>query len=296
MRRVACSVFVLALLGSAAIGISSAQAEGEFSTFVSCNSTSRAVPSHRCFQGETPGAFFESSTDVEYEVCVSFPTGRQACRPHQDARAERLYVNTITSEILGTHEVVWKVEGVEVGAWSFRLTRTPRLTSSTASRHFKANIFGQFPTAVFPAAEGKPCPEVFGEGSDQFSLCFAEYRTGKTWHFQGASAKLEAGEVAFSYPRHSTWQRKWRRCRLPRRVPGKLLSNDNCGYGRPESDVYLVDDELVADIRLHRALQPIGWQFVDSIGFDSLGRYTGKKRGGSYIFTNAVGDSFRYKP
>ncbi len=169
------------------------------------------------------------------------------------------------------------------------------LTPGSASAAFKAKISEQFPTASFPPAEGQLCPEVFEYEDGPVSSCFAEYTTGGTWHFQGGSAEVQRGTITFSYPSHTTWHRTWHRCKL-HRVPGKLFSNDNCGFGRPETDAYFVEAELSYNIQVHKPLRSIGWQFTNSIGFNSLGRYTGKRRGRSLIFTNAVGDAFRYRP
>jgi hypothetical protein len=57
------------------------------------------------------GAFFRSSEDVEYEICVRFPTARELCAPNQQASAGILYVNKVTSNIVGRHTVTWFVAG-----------------------------------------------------------------------------------------------------------------------------------------------------------------------------------------
>jgi hypothetical protein len=43
-------------------------------------------------------------------MCVRFPTGRRACT-EQVAQAGILYVNRVTTNIVGWHKVVWRTEG-----------------------------------------------------------------------------------------------------------------------------------------------------------------------------------------
>jgi hypothetical protein len=167
-------------------------------------------------------------------------------------------------------------------------------SSREASAAFRQEIIIQRPHAVFPAREGQVCPEELNLGDGPSSLCFAEYTDGGRWHLSGATAEPDGGEVSFSYPIKASWKRRWVSCKLPR-VSGRLWSNHNCGRGQPESDAYFVEDEVIPNIRFHHPLASVGWQFTDSAGFNSLGRYIGKRSGKSLTFTNAVGDSFRYK-
>jgi hypothetical protein len=94
-------------------------------TYVGCSSTAEAPPSHVCRLGDEPGAFFESETEVEYEVCVTFPNAETLCAEEEIAEAETLYVNTITSNLPGEHLVTWYIEGLQVASWSFRLDAPP---------------------------------------------------------------------------------------------------------------------------------------------------------------------------
>ena len=69
------------------------------------------------------GAFFKSlKGDVNYSVCVKFPTGKNICAKAQPATQGTLYVNKITSNIPGKHRVSWFVEGKRVGSFVFRVT------------------------------------------------------------------------------------------------------------------------------------------------------------------------------
>jgi hypothetical protein len=55
---------------------------------------------------------------VTYSVCITFPTKRRLCARHQEAEAETLYVNKITTSVVGWHKVVWFVDGRRI-AWRF---------------------------------------------------------------------------------------------------------------------------------------------------------------------------------
>jgi hypothetical protein len=57
------------------------------------------------------GAFFRANRDVVYSVCVTFPTGRRLCVREQAATAGVLYVNRVTTNMLGRHKVVWSAAG-----------------------------------------------------------------------------------------------------------------------------------------------------------------------------------------
>lgn len=93
--------------------------------YVGCGTTGATPASHVCLIGEEPGAFFESTEEVEYEVCATFPDGETLCAEEQLAEPGELYVNEITTEQLGNHLITWYVEGVEVAAWSFRIDPLP---------------------------------------------------------------------------------------------------------------------------------------------------------------------------
>lgn len=246
-----------------------------------------------------PVRFESEAADALYEVCVAFPTGEELCAGEQEAQAGALYVNTIsTADIPGIYNVTWSVGGQQVGSWPFRLApHAIKLTSAAAGAAFKAEITKESPNAVFPRREGKFCPEIYSGSDGDYSICYAEYKIGKIWHLLGASATAKNGEIAFSFGTHANWRRKWVRCSLRgAHAPGRLVSNNGCGRHQPESDAYFIGDEVYPLVRLHRAVRAIGWQFTESAGFTSLGIYHVSKRGGTYTFTNAVGDSFRYKP
>jgi hypothetical protein len=68
--------------------------------------TRHTEPSHVCQQGQQVGAFFESpAEEVTYEVCVTFSNEDRLCKPSQLAEPGTLYVNPVTTNILGTHLV-----------------------------------------------------------------------------------------------------------------------------------------------------------------------------------------------
>jgi hypothetical protein len=168
-------------------------------------------------------------------------------------------------------------------------------SSHQASAAFKQEILNRRPQAIIPTTEGQACPEELDLGGGPSSLCFVQFKDAGRWFLWGATAEPDGNEIAFSYPTKASWTQRWVSCRLAR-APGRLWSNHNCGYGQPETDAYFVFDEVVPNIRFHHPLRSVGWQFTDSAGFDSLGHYVGKRSGKSLVFTNAVGDSFRYKP
>jgi hypothetical protein len=97
-----------------------------YTTYVGCADTATTPASHVCQIGDEPGAFFESpDVDVEYEVCVTFPSAETLCAEEQEAEAGTLYVNTITTDLVGNHLVSWYVKGVEVASWSLRMDAPP---------------------------------------------------------------------------------------------------------------------------------------------------------------------------
>lgn len=113
------------LLATGWLMASPASSLGANLAYVGCSSNADAAPSHVCQLGDRPGAFFESDTEVEYEVCVNFPSGEELCLGEQLAEPGVLFVNGITSGLPGTHLVTWFVEGAEVAAWDFRLDVPP---------------------------------------------------------------------------------------------------------------------------------------------------------------------------
>jgi Excalibur calcium-binding domain len=82
-----------------------------FEAYVACGLGPNAEPAHSCPHRSKVGAFFLSSQDVEYEVCVRFPAGRELCAANQQAAAGTLYVNKVTTSVVGRHSVIWFVDG-----------------------------------------------------------------------------------------------------------------------------------------------------------------------------------------
>jgi hypothetical protein len=88
--------------------------------YVACGLSKDAKPSHVCSKSHKKGAFFRSNkADVFYTVCVKFPTKKNLCAPKQEAKKGTLYVNKITSNIPGKHQVTWFVKGKRVGLFIF---------------------------------------------------------------------------------------------------------------------------------------------------------------------------------
>ena len=84
-----------------------------------------------------------------------------------------------------------------------------------------------------------------------------------------------------------------------------LVSNNDCGREGGSSDVYLVEQEMVSGCGRGSvpgrsgckvAGNDVGWQFTDSAGFNSIGRFPCRHHGHTFTCTNGVGDSFSYTP
>ena len=110
----------IALLASAVPASAGAAA---YRHYVACGVSQNAKAKHKCPKKAKKGAFFKSTrADVNYSVCVKFPTKKHICAKAQPATQGTLYVNKITSNIPGKHRVTWFVEGKRVGVFIFRVT------------------------------------------------------------------------------------------------------------------------------------------------------------------------------
>ena len=90
--------------------------------YVACGISENATPAHICPKKSKKGAFFKSlNGNVDYSVCVKFPTGKNICAKAQAAKEGKLYVNKITSNIPGVHQVTWFVKGKRVGIFHFTI-------------------------------------------------------------------------------------------------------------------------------------------------------------------------------
>jgi hypothetical protein len=113
------------LLGSALLASAVPASAGTvvYRHYVACGVTEGAKPSHQCSKKSKKGAFFKSfKGEVNYSVCVKFPTGKNICAKSQPAEPGVLYFNEITSTIPGRHRVTWFVEGKRVGVFHFTVT------------------------------------------------------------------------------------------------------------------------------------------------------------------------------
>lgn len=101
-----------------------ASAPPDFRYYVACGLSQSAQPALECASRQRKGAFFKSNEeDVVYSVCVRYPAGRTLCAPDQEARQGTLYLNTITSNMVGLHVVTWRVGEEQVGRVQFRVFR-----------------------------------------------------------------------------------------------------------------------------------------------------------------------------
>ncbi len=120
LKTLTATLVGIALLASAVPAGADAAA---YRHYVACGVSQNAKPSHKCPKSSKKGAFFESTkADVNYSICVKFPTGRNICAKAQPAKQGIPYVNKITSNIPGKHRVTWFVEGKPVGVFIFRVT------------------------------------------------------------------------------------------------------------------------------------------------------------------------------
>src|SRR3954463_14398249 len=120
LKTLSALVLVTGLLATAAPATAGAAA---FKHYVGCGVSKNAKPAHACPKRAKKGAFFKSlNGEVAYTVCVKFPSGKNLCAQAQEAEQGTLYVNKITSTIVGRHVVSWYVKGKKVGSWAFKVT------------------------------------------------------------------------------------------------------------------------------------------------------------------------------
>jgi len=120
LKTLTAMLLGIALLASAAPASAGAAA---YKHYVACGVSQHAKAKHKCPKKSKKGAFFKSvRADVNYSVCVKFPTGKNICAKAQPATQGTLYVNKITSNIPGKHRVSWFVEGKRVGVFIFQVT------------------------------------------------------------------------------------------------------------------------------------------------------------------------------
>ena len=123
MKALKALAATLVLAGVLVSAVPASADAAAYKKYVGCGISRNAEPSHKCPAGSKKGAFFKSNNaDVSYSVCVKFPTGKNLCAKAQRAEQGILYVNKITSTIVGVHRVTWFVKGRKVGSFSFRVT------------------------------------------------------------------------------------------------------------------------------------------------------------------------------
>ena len=120
LKTLGAALLTVAALASLAPASAGADA---YLHYVACGVSQNATPAHKCPKKSKKGAFFKSlKADVSYSVCVKFPTGKNICAKAQPATQGTLYVNKITSNIPGKHQVSWFVEGKRVGLFIFNVS------------------------------------------------------------------------------------------------------------------------------------------------------------------------------
>jgi hypothetical protein len=117
LKALAAVIVATGLLASVIPASASADA---YKHYVACGVQNNSKAAHVCPNKSKKGAFFESvSAEVNYTVCVRFPSGKNLCAKAQPAEEGVLYVNKITSTIPGRHQVTWFVKGKKVGTFVF---------------------------------------------------------------------------------------------------------------------------------------------------------------------------------
>src|SRR4051794_12790707 len=120
LKTLAALVLACGLLATA---VPAAAGAAAYKHYVGCGLSAKAKPAHACPRKAKKGAFFKSlNGTVTYTVCVKFPSGKNLCAQSQEAEQGTLYVNKITSTIVGRHVVSWFVKGQKVGSWAFKVT------------------------------------------------------------------------------------------------------------------------------------------------------------------------------
>jgi hypothetical protein len=120
LKALSAVLVVTGLLAAAAVPATAGAAA--YKHYVGCGISRNAKPAHVCPKKAKKGAFFKSlKGDVNYSVCVKFPSGKNLCAQAQEAKKGTLYVNKVTSTIPGRHQVTWFVEGKKVGSFVFRV-------------------------------------------------------------------------------------------------------------------------------------------------------------------------------
>jgi hypothetical protein len=123
MKGLKTPTAIMLVSGLLAVVVPAGASAAAYKHYVGCGVSKNAKPAHACPKKAKKGAFFKSlNGDVAYTVCVKFPSGKNLCAQSQEAEQGTLYVNKITSTIVGRHVVSWYVKGQKVGSWAFRVT------------------------------------------------------------------------------------------------------------------------------------------------------------------------------
>ena len=88
--------------------------------YVACGLSPSARPARECPARSKVGAFFRANRELHYTVCVTFPTRRRFCNREQLAEVGVLYVNRVTTSIVGWHKVVWTAAGHRIVRYFWR--------------------------------------------------------------------------------------------------------------------------------------------------------------------------------
>ena len=278
-----------------------APAAPSYVAYVSCSPHEDAAPSHACRLGERLGAFFESRgrTETPFQTCFGragiSPVSEPFCVSGEPAYALTPLIAPFRLTQLGPYEVTWRVEGDRVASWALNMIPVEKpFTRRAASRAVRYRLLAESPNTRFLSSGGPHCPRIY-PAHVPHALCFAEYRTGRLHGLVGYAVGGKGDRLSLRFRSAAHWLRRWAPGPLEG-LPGALASNNNCGYRQPQNDEDLLRSQALAQIRSGKPLPPVHWTFAESAGFAALGFYRVKRVGDAFLYRNALGDSFRYRP
>jgi hypothetical protein len=195
---------------------------------------------------------------------------------------------------------------VLVGAWADATgsasARIARLTAARAAAAIRSYVRAAAPDADFPSAQGSYCPSSEIDATGQAVLCIVAYHVGSTWGSVGAEVSIVGGSLRIRSDWRGTWIRRWATCRTPGywRGGGTLTSNNDCGertFGGNDWYFLSMLGTPAGFGKFHFYPSRVtGWDWTNSAGYALGAYYLRHARGGTYTYSDVVGDSFRYQP
>ena len=108
---------------AAALSISAVASAADYRTFVACDGlAAEPVASHVCEAGGSLGAFFETSEQKKYRLCLETPKEELLCQESRLADPGIRYVDALETTQLGYHAAYWFVGEALVGSFVFKMS------------------------------------------------------------------------------------------------------------------------------------------------------------------------------